>query len=280
MPMDLCDHQTIQALLQPLGFHFSRAKGQNFLIDSTVPERIADACGADADTGVVEIGPGIGCLTVQLAARAGGVLAFEVDQRLRPVLAVTLAPYGNIEVVFRDVMEADLQEEIGRSLRFPKQMLCANLPYSITTPVLTKILRAGCFDSAVVMVQQEVAERICAAPGSKDYGAFTLLVQWYAEPELLFSVGPESFLPRPKVSSAVVRLVMRQAPPYETDEKCLFRIVRAGFNMRRKTLVNALEGVYGKEAARAALHACGLSETIRAEALSLQEFCALADALN
>ena len=280
MPMDLCDHRTIQALLQPLGFHFSRAKGQNFLTDRSVPVRIADACGADTDTGVVEIGPGIGCLTEQLAMRAGGVLAFEVDDRLRPVLAVTLAPYENIEVVFRDVMEADLAEEISRSLPFSRHLLCANLPYSITTPVLRRILESGCFSSAVVMVQREVAERICAGPGEKEYGAFTLLVQWYARAELLFEVGPGSFMPQPKVSSAVVRLTMREGPPFQTDEKLMFRLIRAAFNMRRKTLVNALSGIYDREDVRAALSACGFSETIRGEALSLEDFCTLADHLK
>jgi len=277
--MDLCDYKQIQTLLQANGFHFSKAKGQNFLTARWVPERIAEACAPDRQTGVVEIGPGVGCLTEQLALRAGKVLSFEVDESLRPVLAVTLAPYDNIEVVFGDVMRRDLKKEATESLPGLKHILCANLPYSITTPVLTKIYEAGCFENVTVMIQKEVADRICAAPGQKDYGAFTLLTQWYAEPELLFNVGPECFVPQPKVTSAVVRLKTRSVPPYNTDEKLLFRVIRASFNMRRKTLVNALDGVCGKERARSALRDCGLAETIRGEALTLAEFSALTDAL-
>ena len=174
-----------------------------------------------------------------------------------------------------DLMEADLAADIRDMLPFARHVLCANLPYSITTPVVTKILRAGCFSSAVVMVQKEVAERMCAAPGGKEYGAFTLLVQWYAEPAYLFTVGPGSFMPRPKVSSAVVKLTLRGVPPYDTDEKLLFRLIRAAFNHRRKTLVNALEGVCGKERIRAAILDCGFSETVRGEALSLADFATL-----
>ena len=278
--MDLCDHKQMQALLQAEGFHFSKAKGQNFLVARWVPERIAEACGLDEHTGVAEIGPGVGCLTEQLALRAGKVAAFEVDELLRPVLAQTLAPYDNIEVIFGDVMRRDITAELERALPGLRHVLCANLPYSITTPVLTKIYEARCFEEATVMIQREVADRICAAPGRKDYGAFTLLTQWYAEPELLFTVGPECFMPRPKVMSAVVRLRMRKGPPYDTDERTLFRVIRSAFNMRRKTLVNALEGVCGKERAREAVVGCGLPETVRGEALSLADFAALTDRLT
>ncbi len=279
--MDLCNYQEIRALLAETdGFRFSKARGQNFLTARWVPARIAEECGLDENTGVVEIGPGVGCLTEQLALRAAKVVAFEVDELLRPVLARTLAGHENIEVVFGDVMRRDLAKEVEES--FPpglRPVLCANLPYSITTPVLTKIYEARCFDSITVMVQREVALRMCAAPGEKDYGAFTLLTRWYTEPELLFTVGPECFMPRPKVTSAVVRMKVRGEPPADTDEKSLFRIVRAAFNQRRKTLVNALDGVCGRETARAALAACGFSETIRGEALSLADFAALTDAV-
>ena len=279
--MDLCNYREIQALLAATdGFRFSRSKGQNFLTARWVPERIADECGLDRDTGVIEIGPGVGCLTEQLALRAGRVIAFEVDELLRPVLARTLAPYDNIEVVFGDVMRRDLRRETQEGLAGLRPVLCANLPYSITTPVLTQIYEARCFDTVTVMVQKEVADRMCAGAGQKDYGAFTLLTQWYGEPELLFTVGPECFMPRPKVTSAVVRIAMRKAPPADTDEKALFRVIRAAFQQRRKTLVNALDGVCGKEKARAALAACGFSETIRGEALSLAEFTALTDAMD
>ena len=278
--MDLCDYKQMQALLQEQGFHFSKARGQNFLVEKWVPARIADACGLDENTGAVEIGTGVGCLTEQLALRAGRVLAFEVDELLKPVLAVTLAPYDNIEVVFGDVMRRDLPAEIEGSLAGLRPVLCANLPYSITTPVLTKIYESKCFDTVVVMVQREVADRMCAEPGQKDYGAFTLLTQWYAEPRTLFTVGPECFVPQPKVTSAVVRLDMRRAAPADCDERLFFRLVRAAFNMRRKTLVNALDGVCGREKAREAILRCGFSETVRGEALSLAEFAALSNAIR
>lgn len=278
--MNLCDYREIQNLLAATdGFRFSKGKGQNFLIERWVPERIAEESGLDAGTGVVEIGTGVGCLTEQLALRAGKVMAFEIDELLKPVLARTLAPYDNIEVVFGDVMRRDLPEEIRNGLSGLRPVLCANLPYNITTPVLTKIFESRCFESAVVMVQKEVAERMCAAAGEKDYGAFTLLTQWYTTPELLFTVGAECFMPRPKVTSAVVRMTMRKNPPAEVDEKAMFRVIRAAFNMRRKTLVNALDGLCGREKARAAILECGLPETVRGEALSLAEFAALTNAL-
>ena len=277
--MDLCDYKQIHSLLQAEGFHFSKAKGQNFLVAGWVPVRIAESCGLDETVGVTEIGAGVGCLTEQLALRAGKVLSFEVDEALRPVLARTLAPYDNIEVVFGDVMRRDLAAELNQSLPGYRHILCANLPYSITSPVLTKIYESECFESAVVMVQKEVADRICAAPGQKDYGAFTLLTRWYAEPELLFTVGPECFMPRPKVTSAVVRLNMLRERPYTTDEKLLFRLIRAAFNMRRKTLVNALDSVCGKEKAKTALAACGFPETVRGETLSLEDYVNLTNTM-
>ena len=274
--MDLCSYKEIQALLAATdGFRFSKAKGQNFLTARWVPERIAEESGLDRNTGVVEIGPGVGCLTEQLALRAGRVMAFEIDELLRPVLARTLAPYDNIEIVFGDVMRRDLRRETEESLPGLRPVVCANLPYNITTPVLTKLYEARCFDTMTVMVQEEVADRICARAGQKAYGAFTLLTQWYGEPEKLFTVGPECFMPRPKVTSAVVRISMRSEPPADADEKALFRVIRAAFNQRRKTLVNALDGVCGKDKARAALAACGFSETVRGEALSLADFAAL-----
>jgi 16S rRNA (adenine1518-N6/adenine1519-N6)-dimethyltransferase len=275
MEMDLCDYRQMQQLLAAQGFHFSKAKGQNFLTASWVPQRIAEESGLDKQTGVVEIGPGVGCLTEQLALRAGKVVSFEVDELLRPVLAQTLAGHDNVEVVFGDVMRRDLAQEVSQSLAGLRPVLCANLPYNITTPVLTQIYEARCFETVTVMVQKEVAQRMCAAPGQKDYGAFTLLTQWYAQPELLFEVGPDCFVPQPKVTSAVVHMTMRTQPPVAVEEKALFRLVRAAFNQRRKTLVNALDGVCGKERARQALEACGFPPTVRGEALSLADFAAL-----
>ena len=273
--MDLCDYKQIMALLDEVGFRFSKAKGQNFLTADWVPARIAQACGADENTGVVEIGPGVGCLTEQLARRAGKVVSFEVDTALRPVLERTLAGVDNVEVVFQDVMKRDLRADVDRMLPGLRPVVCANLPYSITSPVLTKLYQARCFDSITVMVQKEVAQRMCAGAGDADYSAFSLLTQWYAQPEMLFSVGAECFVPRPKVTSAVVRLHMRRQPPENVDEKALFQIIRAAFNQRRKTLVNALSGVCGKERAAAAIAACGYDEKVRGEAMTLAQFAAL-----
>ena len=278
--MDLCDYGQMRALLEQVGFRFSKAKGQNFLTAAWVPERIADMAELGPADGVVEIGPGVGCLTEQLARRAGRVLAYEVDGALRPVLARTLAGLDNVEVVFADVMGRDLAADLAAMLPGLRWSVCANLPYSITTPVLTRLYQARCFESILVMVQREVALRMCAGAGSADYGAFSLLTQWYAQPELLFEVGPECFMPRPKVRSAVVRLAMRRTPPAEVDEGAFFRVVRAAFNQRRKTLINALEGVCGRERAAKALAACGLDSRVRGEALTLAQFAALANEIG
>ena len=267
-------------MLQANGFHFSKSKGQNFLTASWVPERIAEESGLDKNTGVVEIGPGVGCLTEQLAMRAGKVVAFEVDELLRPVLGVTMHPYENVEIVFGDVMRRNLREEVAERFEGLRPVLCANLPYNITSPVLTQIYEARCFDTVTVMVQKEVALRLCARAGEKDYSAFSILTQWYAEPELLFDVGAGCFVPQPKVTSAVVRMKMRQKPPVDCDEALFFRLVRAAFNMRRKTLVNALSGVCGKEDAARAIEACGFSATVRGEALTLEDFAKLARELS
>ena len=203
--MDLCDRNDIQALLARHGFRFSRALGQNFLIEGWVAEDIAAASGADADTGVVEVGPGIGSLTTQLARRAGKVVSVELDRRLYPVLAETMAPYENFTLVEGDVMQLSLPALVQEHLGSLRPVLCANLPYNITTPFLTSCVESHCFDSLTVLIQKEVAQRICAAPGTADYGAFTLLMQYYTEPELLFTVPNTCFLPAPKVTSAVIR---------------------------------------------------------------------------
>ena len=278
--MDLCDYGLMKALLAETGFHFSKAKGQNFLTARWVPERIADEAGLGPGDAAVEIGPGVGCLTEQLARRAERVLAYEVDQALRPVLARTLAGLENVEVLFADVMDRDLAADCQAMLPGLRRHVCANLPYSITTPVLTRLYRSRCFDTLTVMVQKEVARRMCAGAGQSDYGAFSLLTQWYAEPEILFEVGPECFMPRPKVHSAVVRLKMRASAPAAVDEAAFFRVVRAAFNMRRKTLANALDGLYGRERAGEAIALCGFDGHIRGESLSLADFAALTNALE
>ena len=284
--MNLTNLADIRALLARHDFRFSKSLGQNFLTAAWVPADIADASGADEHTGVLEVGPGIGCLTEQLGQRAVARdgHAVRTDERLRPVLAETLAGYENVELVFGDVLALDLPQLVAE--RFPglRPVVCANLPYNVTSPLLTAFLTAGCFDTVTVMIQREVARRLCARPGTADYGALTVFVQWHAEPELLFDVPPHCFVPAPKVTSTVVRLRVRAAPPVAVqDEKLLFTVVRAAFNQRRKTLINALSaGVPGCDKARAAaaVAACGLDARVRGETLSLAQFAALSDALG
>ncbi len=278
--MELCSYKEMKPLLERHGFHFSKAKGQNFLIASWVPERIAEECGADLSCGVVEIGPGVGCLTEQLSLRAGMVLAYEVDERLRPVLAETLGQRENIQILFGDAMSRDMAADAAEFLPGLKPMLCANLPYNITTPVLTKAYEAGCFSCITVMIQKEVAERICAKPGTEAYGAFSVFSQWYTEPELLFTVAPGCFMPPPKVTSAVIRMPCRENKPAEVEEKSFFRVVRAAFGQRRKTLANSLSNLCGKELALEAIRACGMDERVRGEALGIPEFAALTNTIE
>lgn len=282
--MDLTDIKTIKALLARHGFHFSKSMGQNFLIADWVPRDIAEAAGLDEGCGVLEIGPGIGPLTVQLAQRAGRVAAIELDRALLPILAETLAGYPNAQVIPGDVMKLDLAALAAEQFPGMAVKACANLPYNITTPVITKLLEAGCFQSITVMIQREVARRICAKPDSADRGAFSLFCQYHAQCELLFDVGPECFLPAPKVTSSVIRLIPRSQPPVDADPEALFRLVKAAFAQRRKTLLNALSAAYGsrlsKDELRQAILDCGLPETVRGERLSLEEFSHLANILQ
>ena len=282
--MDLTDIKTIKALLARHGFHFSKSMGQNFLIADWVPRDIAEAAGLDEGCGVLEIGPGIGPLTVQLAQRAGRVAAIELDRALLPILAETLSDYSNAQVIPGDVMKLDLAALAAEQFPGMAVKACANLPYNITTPVITKLLEAGCFQSITVMIQREVARRICAKPDSADRGAFSLFCQYHAQCELLFDVGPECFLPAPKVTSSVIRLIPRSQPPVDADPEALFQLVKAAFAQRRKTLLNALSAAYGsrlsKDELRQAISDCGLSETVRGERLSLDEFSNLANILQ
>ena len=281
--MDLCDINVIKSLLGPNGFHFSKSMGQNFLTAGWVPERIALEAGLDEGTGVLEIGPGVGCLTVQLAKRAGRVVAVELDKHLEPVLAETLAESPNAEVIFGDVLKLELPALCAEKLPGLRPVVCANLPYNITSPLLSAFLDAGCFEELTVMVQREVALRICADPGTSDYGAFTIYVQWHAQPEILFDVSPGCFLPQPKVTSSVLHLTVRKAPPCDVpDEKLFFRIVRASFNQRRKTLQNGLAaGLPGftKDQIGTAIAACGFDERVRGEDLSIEQFAQLTNKL-
>ena len=280
--MDLCNRNDIQALLQRHGFHFSKAMGQNFLIQGWVPRDIAAASGADQHTGVLEIGPGIGPLTRELAQRAGKVVSVELDRRLYPVLEETMADFPNFTLIRGDVMQQELPALVREHFGGLRPILCANLPYNITTPLLTRVVESRCFQSLTVLIQKEVAQRICAAPGTADYGAFTLLMQYYTAPELLFEVPNTCFRPAPKVTSAVIHCPVRQQPPVEVgSEAMLWRTVRAGFALRRKTLVNSLQTGFSlpKDRLAAIVSACGLPENVRGERLSLADYAALADAL-
>ena len=279
--MDLCDRKDIQSLLARHGFHFAKSLGQNFLIRGDVAEAIADA-GCIPGCGVLEVGPGIGALTVQLARRAEKVVSVELDKRLPPVLAETMAGYGNFTLIEGDVMKLPLAAVAAEQFQGLEPVLCANLPYNITTPFLTECIRAGCFRQLTVLIQKEVAQRICARPGTGEYGAFTVLMQYYTEPELLFEVPNTCFMPPPKVTSAVVRCVTRRERPVRVvSEESFWRTVRAGFALRRKTLVNSLQTGWQlpKERLAGIVESCGLPPTVRGEALGLEEYARLADAL-
>lgn len=282
--MNLCDIREIKALLARHGFHFSKSMGQNFLIADWVPRNIAESAQLDQNCAVLEIGPGIGPLTQQLARQAGKVAAVELDSSLLPILSETLADYSNVEIIPGDVMKLDVSTFIADKFSGFTGKVCANLPYNITTPVITKLLEADCFQSITVMVQREVARRICAAPGESDCGAFSVFCQYHAKCELLFEVPPDCFLPAPKVTSAVVRLIPYAAPPVDGRQEEIFAVVKAAFAQRRKTLLNALSAAYGsrfsKEQLRKVILDCGLSETIRGERLGLEQFAELAKRLN
>ena len=281
--MNLCDRNDIQNLLARHGFRFAKSLGQNFLIEDWVPRDIAEACIVDKQTGVLEIGPGIGPLTQQLARRAAKVVSVELDRRLYPILEETMADIDNFTLVPGDIMKCDLKALVAEHFDGLRPILCANLPYQITTPVLTACVESGCFDSLTVLIQKEVAQRICAKPGTADYGAFTLLMQYYTEPELLFTVPNTCFLPAPKVTSAVIHCPVRKAPPVEVvSEAALWRTVRAGFALRRKTLVNSLQTGWNlpKEQLMQILTDCGLRPDIRGERLSLEDYARLANALS
>ncbi|MDY3617907.1 16S rRNA (adenine(1518)-N(6)/adenine(1519)-N(6))-dimethyltransferase RsmA [Agathobaculum sp.] len=282
--MGLCDIHDIRAILGRHGFHFSKSLGQNFLTDPSVPAGIAEASGAAETRNVIEVGPGMGCLTAELCRRADKVVAVELDRALLPVLEETLAGFDNIEVVQGDVLALDLKALCREKFGDAPAAACANLPYYITTPAITALLESGAFTRITVMVQREVARRICAKPGTPDYSAFSIYVQYHAAAEILFDVPADCFVPQPKVDSAVLQLTPLAKPPVETrDEKLFFALVRAAFNMRRKTLVNALGPVLGSRIGKAEITALvesvGLDVRVRGERLSLADFAKLADAV-
>lgn len=282
--IDVCNIREIQALLEQHGFHFSKAKGQNFLTQRWVPERMVTEAGIDRGCGVLEVGPGFGPLTQQLCQKAGRVLAVEVDTRLAPVLRQTVGDFDNLEIIFDDVLKTDLRALCAEKLPGLTLHACANLPYYITSPVLTRLLEARLFASVTVMVQKEVAQRICAKPGTADYSAFSVFCQYYSAPRPLFDVPPDCFVPRPKVTSSVITLRTRTEPVCEIDdEELFFRVVRASFAMRRKTLQNGLAAGFSllsKTEVAGILTACGLSPTVRGETLDIPAFAAIANEIH
>ena len=279
--IDVTDIQVMKPLLAEHGFHFSKAKGQNFLTARWVPESIAQDAGVDETAGVLEVGPGIGPLTQQLALRAGKVCAVEVDRRLEPILKRTVGEFPNLEIIWDDVLKLDVKALVAEKFQGLRHMACANLPYYITSPILTALLEAECFDSVTVMVQKEVALRMAAKPGTADYSAFTVFCQYYAQPEVLFDVPAGCFLPQPKVTSAVIHLPVRKQRPWEIlDEGVFFRVVRASFAMRRKKLANGLASGFpelGKTGAAEVIAECGFDENVRGETLGIPEFAAIAN---
>ena len=282
--INVCDIQVMKPLLQEHGFHFSKAKGQNFLIAPWVPERIAEDSGVNENIGVLEIGPGIGPLTQQLCLRAGKVCAVEVDKRLEPILQLTVGQFENLEIVWDDVLKQDVAKLVREKFPGLHPVACANLPYYITSPILTALLEAECFETVTVMVQKEVALRIAAKPGTADYSAFTVFCQFYAEPELLFDVPAHCFMPQPKVTSAVVTLRTRKTLPWQIENKeIFFRTVRASFAMRRKKLQNGLAAGFpelGKTGAGEVIAACGLDENVRGETLGIAAFADISNEIS
>ena len=279
--IEVCNAQVMKPLLEKHGFHFSKAKGQNFLIASWVPEEIAERSGVNQNVGVLEIGPGIGPLTQQLALRAGKVCAVELDNRLAPILQETVGEFENLNILWGDILKQDIPALVKEQFGDLHPMACANLPYYITSPILSALLEAKCFRAVTVMVQKEVAQRIAAKPGTADYSAFTVFCQFYAQPELLFDVPAHCFMPQPKVTSAVITLRPYEQLPWDVlDEKMFFRVVRASFAMRRKTLHNGLAAGFpelGKAGVKEVLAACGLPENVRGETLSIPQFAEIAN---
>ena len=282
--MNLCSIEEIKALLGRHGFQFSKSMGQNFLIQPWVPTETAAASGADKNTAVLEIGPGIGPLTEKLSHLAAQVLAVELDRSLLPILEETMAGRENVEILSGDILKLDINDICTQRHPSLRWIVCANLPYNITTPVIAKLIEAQIFSSITVMIQREVALRICAAPGTADYGAFSVFCQYYADCELLYDVPPDCFHPAPRVMSSVIQMQLRDKPPVVVENPDLFfRVVRASFAQRRKTLLNGLHAAFGadhsKEELAVILEDCGLSKTIRGERLGIPEFAEIAKKL-
>ncbi len=281
--MNLADIKTIEQLLRSNGFSFKKSLGQNFLINPDVCPAMADAA-ADSKTGIIEIGPGIGVLTKELAKKAGKVVAIELDERLKPILVKTLAEFDNVKVIFGDVMKLNLKEIIKAEFtEFEKVSVCANLPYYITSPIIMMLLESRLpLDTITVMVQKEAAERIAADVGERAAGAVTVAVNYYATSEILFGVNRKSFMPPPNVDSAVIQLTIRKTPAIKVkNERDFFKFVKACFAQRRKTLINTVSNSLYIEKAKIkdALVALGIPETARSEQLTMQQLCDIANNL-
>lgn len=281
---NLSDINVIKSVMGKHGVTFNKGLGQNFLVDPEVCPSMAEAAGLDENTCVIEIGPGVGVLTAELAKRAGKVLSFEVDKRLLPVLDETLSDYNNVEIINEDVMKANLPQIIEEKCKGMEIAVCANLPYYITSPIIMLLLESKLpIKSITVMVQKEAADRLCAEVGSRDGGAVTVAVDYYAESEKLFFVPKESFLPPPKVNSEVIRLTVRKEPPVKVEnEEFFFKLVKAAFSQRRKTAENSISAGLGinKSEVADALEKAGLERTVRAEKLTMEDFANLEKILN
>lgn len=283
MTMERYSAKGIKELLDKHGFTFSKSMGQNFLIDANIPAKIVKMSGVDSSCGVIEIGPGLGAMTAALSNAAGRVVAIELDRRLLPILECSLGGRGNIEIIQGDVLKMDIEKLANEKMPGMKLHACSNLPYNVTTPALTALVGSGVFDKITVMVQREVARRICALPGSPDYGAFTVYINYHrSEQKTLFDVPPQCFFPTPRVYSSVVTMDSRDERLLDSDkERAFFRVVRAAFNQRRKTLVNALHASFGntmdKQDIAEAVSSCGFDLNVRGETLGVSEFIKLAE---
>ena len=280
---NLSDISVIREVMEKHGFNFSKALGQNFLINPSVCPRMAEAAITEEHMGAIEIGAGVGVLTAELAKRAEKVVCVELDSRLLPVLDETLSDFDNVEIVNADVMKVDLHELIKEKFPGMKVVVCANLPYYITSPIITMLLESKLpIESITVMVQKEAADRLCAGVGSRDSGAITVCTEYYAQTRQLFNVSRGSFMPAPNVDSTVIQLTVRKEPPVKvSDEKKFFKMVKAAFSQRRKTAVNSISSGMGipKSQVAEALLVSGLSENVRAEKLSIEELAVLCENL-
>jgi len=276
----LYNSQTVRELLSSHGFKFSKAMGQNFLIDANIPRKIAAQSGINKSCGVLEVGPGLGALTLALCEAAGKVTSVELDKRLVPILRSIFRENENVAIVQGDILKTDIKKLVSDNMNGLEHHVCANLPYNITTPAITAFIESGSFESITVMIQKEVALRICAKPGSPEYGAFTVYANYHTKPKILFDVSPECFIPRPKVTSSVLKMDIKAELPLSGDEqKVFFTVVRAAFGQRRKTLANALYAVlkekYTKDEILEIVKECGFDTKIRGEVLSLDDFIEL-----